>query len=361
MPAEIELSLVIPCYNEEQTLKACVENCLALIQHGISLELIIVDDCSTDQSAVIAETLASDYPEIIFLRQRRNMGKGAALRRGFEAANGLYVGVQDADSEYNPLDYLHLLKPLKEGKADVVFGSRYLRRGTRRVLYFWHTWMNRSLTFVSNMFTNLDISDMETCYKLFRRELIREITPQLKENRFGFEPEITCLVARTRCRVYECAIHYEPRGYEEGKKIGWRDGLRALYCILHYGAPYAPLPMQILLYFFIGAFCALANIAAFAFFLALGASLFLSVVLAFSFSAALNYLLCIAILFRHKARWNSSGEIISYIVCVCLMCLLDYGLTAGLASLGMSKIWSKAWASLIGFVGNFLLRKYVVF
>lgn len=356
-----ELTLIVPCYNEEKTLRRCVDRCMELAQHGVRLEIIIVNDCSTDNSESIAREIALENPVVKVFSQPRNMGKGAALRRGFECATGKYVGIQDADAEYTPLDYLTLLQPLRDGKADVVYGSRYLRQDTRRVLYFWHTWMNRSLTFVSNMFTNLDISDMETCYKLFKKEVIQEITPNLKEDRFGFEPEITCLVSRMKCRVYECAIHYDPRTYEEGKKIGWKDGIHALYCILHYGAPYAPLPMQIILYFFIGATCAIVNVVAFSLFFAFGFGLFSSVVLAFALSAGLNYLLCIAILFRHKARWSSTGEVVSYIICVCLMCLLDYGITAGLTALGMSEIWSKCWAAVIGFFGNFYLRKYIVF
>lgn len=321
-----------------------------------------MDDCSTDESAAIAARLAGKYPEVVrLLRHERNLGKGAALRTGFAHASGNYIGIQDADAEYNPLDYLELLKPILAGKADVVFGSRYLRQDTRRVLYFWHTWMNRSLTFISNMFTNLDISDMETCYKLFRRETLLRIIPQLRENRFGIEPEITGIVARLQCRVYECAIHYEPRSYEEGKKIGWRDGVRALYCILHYGAPYAPLPMQMLLYGAIGIICALINIAAFSAFLAAGLALSTATVSAFLLGAMLNYFLCIALLFRHKARWSGAGEVLAYAVAVSLMCLVDVGSTAGFVWLDMTPVWSKAWAALIGFVGNFFFRKYIVF
>lgn len=357
----VYLSLVIPVYNEEKTLSACVASCLELEQHGIQLELVIVDDCSTDNSPRIADELAAKLPQCTVVHQPRNMGKGAALRTGFLHAHGDFIGIQDADTEYSPLDYLELLKPLLDDRADVVFGSRYLRQDCRRVLYFWHTWMNRSLTFVSNMFTDLDISDMETCYKLFRREILQTLAPQLRENRFGFEPEITCLVARSHCRVYECAIHYQPRSYEEGKKIGWRDGVRALYCILHYGAPFAPLPMQLLLYLFIGATCAIVNIALFAAFILANASILVAALSAFALSAALNYLLCIAILFRHKARWSSRGEIVMYVLGISVMCALDYGSTVFLAWLGMSLVWAKAWAALIGFVGNFLLRKYLVF
>lgn len=359
--AKDTLTLVIPCYNEERTLRACVERCLKLENSGVNLELVIVDDCSADASAQIAGELAAEYPQVKLISQPRNMGKGAALRRGFEAATGDFVGVQDADSEYNPEDYLKMLEPMRSGLADVVFGSRYLSRDNRRVLYFWHTLMNRALTFLSNMFTNLDITDMETCYKLFTRAAIKQIAPLLKENRFGFEPEVTELVARLNFNVYECAIYYQPRTYQEGKKIGWKDGARALYCILHYGAPYAPLPMQAIIYFFIGLVCAIANIAIFSCLIALGVPLTPAVVSAFVLAAALNYLLCMAILFRHKARWSAKGEVFAYVVTVVVMCLLDWVCTYGFVALGVNPVWAKAWSALIGFAGNFLLRKYYVF
>ena len=198
------LSLVIPCYNEEKTLASCVKRVLSIHTTDLKLELIIVDDCSTDKSPIIAQDLAKHYPEVTVLRHERNRGKGAALRTGFAHATGEFVGIQDADLEYDPKQLHTLLEPLLDNRADVVFGSRYLKPDSRRVLYFWHTWMNKTLTFVSNMFTNLDITDMETCYKLFRRELIQKI--DLKEDRFGFEPEVTAKIAGMRCRVYECAI-----------------------------------------------------------------------------------------------------------------------------------------------------------
>lgn len=359
--AGTKLSLVIPCYNEENTLADTVGRCLKLKEHGLDIELVIVDDCSTDNSREVAQKLSQEHPEISFHTHEKNQGKGAALRTGFLHATGDYVGIQDADAEYSPTDYVELLKPLQSGQADVVYGSRYLRQDGRRVLYFWHTWMNRSLTFISNMFTNLDISDMETCYKLFRRDVIQKIAPMLKENRFGFEPEVTTLVARFNYRVHECAIHYEPRSYEEGKKIGWRDGVRALYCILHYGAHDAPLPMQILLYFFIGLTCAIANVVLFKLFTAGGMGLGAAVWLAFLLAAALNYLLCLAILFRHKARWSAPKEVLAYIVTLLVMGMLDYGVTAGLVAMGMSAFWSKCWSTALGFIGNFLFRKYFVF
>lgn len=356
-----DLSLVIPCYNEEKTLRNCVLRCLALAGDDLSLELVIVDDCSSDGSLGVARALADEHPEVLVCRHEVNQGKGAALRTGFAYATGDFVGVQDADMEYDPLDYRLMLPPLREGVADVVYGSRYLRQDMRRVLYFWHTWMNRTLTFVSNMFTNLDITDMETCYKLFRRDVIQRLVPLLKEDRFGFEPEVTILVAQHQLRVYECAVSYCPRSYEEGKKIGWKDGVRALYCILHYGAHTAPLPMQILLYFFIGGLAAVINLAAFALGLKVGLGLGPSIVVSFLVAAAANYLMCIAILFRHKARWSTAGELWAYLASVVIMGVVDYALTLGLVWLTASPVWSKAWSTLVGFVGNFVLRKYLVF
>lgn len=353
------LSLVIPCYNEEQTLAHCVKRALAIATPALKLELIIVDDCSTDKSLAIAQELAKFYPEVKVLKHDKNRGKGAALRTGFERATGDFVSVQDADMEYDPRDFHILLQPILDDTADVVFGSRYLRTESRKVLYFWHTWMNRGLTRISNMFTNLDITDMETCYKLFRREIIQRI--DLKENRFGFEPEITAKVAQIPCRVYECAISYTPRTAEEGKKISWKDGIRALYCILHYSAPSAPLPMQLFVYFIIGAACAILNVAAFGALLAFGLRLEIATAASFLIAAAANYFLCVAILFHHKARWNTYGEIAAYLFTVFLMGIVDYGATLSLCAAGLAPGVAKAIASVAGFVGNFLLRRYLVF
>ena len=233
-----KLSLVIPCYNEETTLAGIVEEVLKLRSSDLGLELVIVDDCSKDSSRAVAEKLAADHPEIKLCLHEKNCGKGAALRTGFLAATGDYVGIQDADMEYDPRDYLKMLRPLDEGRADVVFGSRYLRSEDRIVLRWWHSTMNRFLTLLSNVFSDLDVTDMETCYKLFRREVIQKIAPSLKENRFGFEPEVVAHVARLarqgELHVAEVAIGYRPRTFSEGKKIGWRDGVRALWCILKY-------------------------------------------------------------------------------------------------------------------------------
>ena len=196
-----------------------------------NLEVVIVDDFSTDGTRLKLQGMSLDSG-LKILYHERNEGKGAALRTGFHAATGDIVVVQDADLEYDPRDYPRLIAPILEGKADVVFGSRFAGGQSHRVLYFWHSVANKFLTVFSNMFTNLNLTDMETCYKAFRREIIQAV--DLKENRFGFEPEVTAKVARMGCRIYEVGISYSGRTYAEGKKIGWRDGFRAIWCILRY-------------------------------------------------------------------------------------------------------------------------------
>ena len=223
------LSVVVPVYNEEATVTEVLERVLA--QRPVQ-ELIVVDDASTDRTWPALEKMAGTDARIRLSRHARNQGKGAALRTGFSQATAPIVLVQDADLEYDPTEYYVLLKPILSGKADVVFGSRFLGIGSRRVLYYWHTVGNKALTTLSNMFTNLNLTDMETCYKVFRREVLQQI--QIEENRFGFEPEITAKVSRLKVRIYEVAVSYYGRTYSEGKKINWRDGLRALWCIAKY-------------------------------------------------------------------------------------------------------------------------------
>ena len=353
------LTLIIPCYNEEATLANCVERVLQLGSEMLKLELIIVDDCSQDKSLEVARNLETRYPEVKVFHHDVNRGKGAALRTGFSYATGDFVGIQDADLEYEPLEYKKLLEPLLRGEADVALGSRYLRPESRRALYFWHSWMNKSLTFLSNMMTNLDITDMETCYKLFRRDIIQSM--EMKENRFGIEPEMISKIAQMRCRVWECAISYRPRTYEEGKKIGWKDGARALYCILHYSAHTAPLPMQLLIYLLIGGISAVSNIILFGIFNAVGIDMPVAVVLSFASAAFVNYLLCISILFKHKARWTTSGEIAAYLITITIMGALDLAITMALTSAGVFPVASKSIAAFVGFIGNFMLRRYLVF
>ncbi|MBF0308047.1 MAG: bifunctional glycosyltransferase family 2/GtrA family protein [Magnetococcales bacterium] len=353
------LSIVIPCYNEEATLESCVKTVLAIADAALRLEIIIVDDASKDKSGLIGQELAQRHPEITYLRHERNQGKGAALRTGFQRATGDFVAVQDADLEYDPQDLKQLLGPLISGRADVVFGSRFLSAGAHRVLYFWHSLGNRFLTFISNMFTDLSLTDMETCYKVFRREVIQAVT--IEENRFGFEPEIVAKVAHMRLRIYEMGVSYYGRTYAEGKKIGVRDGFRALWCIFYYNAYQMPLPLQFLVYLFIGGVSAGVNLLSFHLAYRGGMTLAWAVGVAFVLAAVVNYLLCILLLFRHKARWSALGEQVAFWLFAGFIALVDQFITHSLVSMGMEPLSAK----FVGAVGlvlvNFLGRRYLVF
>jgi len=225
------LTVVMPVYNEEQFVERSARRVLESDTCGLDLELVIVNDGSTDHTAQVLEKLAGQDPRIHIFHQPCNMGKGATLRRGFKEAKGDIILIQDADLEYDPVDFPRLLLPILDGRADVVYGSRFLG-GPHRVFYFWHYLTNLGLTTLSNMMTNLNLTDMETGYKAFRTEVIKKV--DLRSNRFGFEPEVTAKVARQGCRIYEVPISYSGRSYAEGKKIGWKDGFQALYCIIRY-------------------------------------------------------------------------------------------------------------------------------
>ncbi|MGD9220433.1 MAG: glycosyltransferase family 2 protein, partial [Desulfobacterales bacterium] len=216
----LRLSVVIPCYNEERTIQTCIERLMVIGDRNLELEVIFVDDCSTDKSLSIAEAMTRKHPELVVIQHNRNLGKGAALKTGFENVSGDIVAVQDADLEYDPQDLKRLIQPILDDKADVVFGSRFATAGAYRVLYYWHSLGNKFLTQLSNMFSDLNLTDMECCYKVFRREVIQDI--QIEERRFGVEPELVAKVAQQRVRIFEMGVSYAGRTYEEGKKIGFR-------------------------------------------------------------------------------------------------------------------------------------------
>lgn len=227
-----KISIVIPIYNEKETLRDIVKAVEeAALPDGLEREIILVDDCSADGTTKLLEGMEGKYK---VLYHEKNQGKGAALRTGFKKATGDIVIVQDADLEYDPEEYGVLLQPILDGKADVVYGSRFLGGRPHRVLFYWHSVGNRMLTWLSNMMTNLNLTDMETCYKVFTKEMLDEVLPKLKSNRFGFEPEVTARLARLKCRIFEVGISYYGRTYEEGKKIGFKDAVAAFWHIIRF-------------------------------------------------------------------------------------------------------------------------------
>ena len=231
-----KISIIVPAYNEAATISNILDKLIHLsLIHNINKEIIVVNDCSTDNTSEIVENIITAHPasEIVFISHEKNAGKGAAIHTGIKNATGDYLIIQDADLEYDPNEFNILLKPVVDGYADVVYGSRFLGGSAHRILFFWHTIGNKFLTFLSNLFTNLNLTDMETCYKLFKTDIIKGI--KLNEKRFGFEPEVTSKIAKIKnIRIYEVGISYYGRTYAEGKKINWKDGFRAIYCILRY-------------------------------------------------------------------------------------------------------------------------------
>jgi glycosyltransferase involved in cell wall biosynthesis len=353
------LSVIIPCYNEITTLQRCVASVMSIANANLALEIIIVDDYSTDGSLAIAESLADRHKVIRLLRHAKNMGKGAAIRSGISEAAGDFVAIQDADLEYDPKDLLRMVEPLMAGKADVVIGSRFLSSGAHRVLYFWHSVGNKFLTLLSNMLTDLNLTDMECCYKVFHRDTLKDTL--IEENRFGFEPEIVAKMSTKRLRIYEMSVSYEGRTYAEGKKITWKDGLKAIYCILHYNLPYCPPYIQFLAYLFVGGVAAVVNLFAFLLLYSIGMPLAIAAPIAFVLAAAVNYLLSVTFVFRHKAKWESILEIFIYCLVVLALAALDLFITKLFLTAGSSPALAKIMATALVLIFNFMGRRYIIF
>jgi glycosyltransferase involved in cell wall biosynthesis len=353
------LSVIIPCYNEMATLDRCITRVMNIRSENLNLEVIIVDDCSTDESGAIARGLATKHPGLRVLTHAKNMGKGAAIRSGICEASGDFIAIQDADLEYDPKDLLRLIQPLAAGKADVVIGSRFLSSGAHRVLYFWHSIGNKCLTLLSNMLTDLNLTDMECCYKVFRREALKDIV--IEEDRFGFEPEIVAKMSNKRLRIYEMAVSYDGRTYSEGKKINWKDGLRAMYCILHYNLPHCPWYIQFFAYLFVGGVAAIVNLWVFLSLQSSGVPIEFAAPTAFIVAAGVNFLLSVMFVFQHKARWNTGWEVIVYCLVVLTGAALDLFITKWLVYLEIPPAFSKIIATGLVLVFNFLGRRNLVF
>lgn len=353
------LSIVIPCFNESPTLRACVEQVLDIADQTLNLEVIIVDDGSTDDSHAVAVELETSHPAVRAIRHDSNRGKGAALRTGIEHATGDYVAIHDADLEYDPHDLKRLLEPLRQGKADAVIGSRFMASGAHRVLYYWHSVANRILTLFSNMLTDLNLTDIECCHKVFRHDVIKSI--DIKEDRFGVEPEIIAKIARQRLRIYEAGVSYNGRSYAEGKKIGWKDAIAAIYCIMHYNLPHSPGPIQFIFYLFVGGTAALVNLAIFVVLYSAGVQVEISAPIAFMIAAGANYLLSVTFVFRKNAQWRTTPELMIYVIVVLAVAALDLWVTKLLLLAGFSPVVAKGVASATALLFNYLGRRYLVF
>ena len=357
---KIKLSVIIPCYNEQNTLNECVGRVREIAEQDLILEIIIVDDCSSDNSPQVGRDLANKYPEIIFTQHNHNKGKGAALRSGFNIASGDFIAVQDADLEYDPKDLKNLLVPLKENKADVVIGSRFLTVGPHRVLYFWHSLGNKFLTFLSNVFSDLNLTDMEAGYKIFKSEVIKKI--DIEEDRFGVEPEIIAKISRMNLRIFEMGISYFGRTYQEGKKIGYKDGIKALYWIFKYNAYFSPHPTKFLTYLFIALFTVLIDTFLFFKLYSFDIDISIAVQIAFFISAIINYPFIFFNLIGNRKRiLRSYIEFSIFWIVVIASGFLDLQLTKLFLQLDLGLDRAKIYSIIIILIINFFVRKVWIY
>ncbi len=360
----VTASIIIPCFNEEKTLRESVERLIAIFGEELTFEIIIVDDGSTDRSREVALELDHEHSNVRLIEHTSNQGKGAALRSGFCAATGEVVAVHDADLEYNPRDLKKLIDLVSENKADVVFGSRFLAGDEHRVLYFWHSLGNRFLTFMSNMLTDLNLTDMEVCYKVFKREVIQGI--EICENRFGVEPEIVAKVAQMKLRIYEMGVSYAGRTYEEGKKIGIRDGMRALYCIVRYNAYRAPLPLQFAFYLPLTLVAILSGIAAYRLMINSQADVVVAgietaaIVGYFSFSIV-NSIGSTSLIFRKRSRWGLWPENLLHALVLGLVFAVEFYLSSAFFCAGWTWTCAKLSSFSIASMLIYLGYRFVVF
>jgi len=349
---------VIPCYNDA-TLEDCVTGILSVEDDTLAIEVIIVDDGSTDDGPRAAERLANRVPGIVVLRHEKTQGKGAALRTGLTAATGEFVAVQNADLEYDPADLKRLVTPLVSGEADVIIGSRFISPGCHRVPHFWHFVGNRVLTTLSNMLTDLNLTDMESGCKAFRREVFQSI--QIEENGLGVEAELVAKIAQMHLRIYEVGVSYRGRTYTEGKKVAMKDGWKTLYCILKHNLHNVPVAIQFLFYTLIGGVAAIVNLLVFLSMRHAAASVSASTLTAFCVAAAVNYYLSVKLLFRHKARWTTWTELAAFLGVVGTVAMVDLICTRFFIGMGLADGAAKIASTGIGLVLNFIGRKYVVF
>lgn len=335
-------SVIVPAYNEEKTILTILKKLNALDINGIELDIIIVDDCSCDNTVALLNKNAHLFSTL--KQHAKNQGKGAAIRTGFSAATGDYVAIQDADLEYNPSELVKMVQLIDQGDADVVLGSRFLSSSEHRVLYFWHYLGNKALTLLSNIFSDLNVSDMETCYKVFRRDKIADLT--IEEDRFGFEPEIVAKIAGKKLRIYECGISYHGRTYEEGKKIGLKDAFRALYCIVKYNGPHMNFVAAILLNIVLILAFSIFNVAIFGVFRAY-LPLLISVLLSFG----LIYLfdLYVRILIRHTKIMRLCSVGAGFIILFSFVFSLgvDLAVFKCLMAHGIAEVSAKFYASVV--------------